>query len=317
MSLVSIIIPTYNRAHLIDVALDSLIAQTHQNWECIIVDDGGDDSTPEIISKYIERDSRFSFEIRPSTALKGASSCRNIGASFAKGDYLIFLDSDDKLLPDCIANRLLTIKEHSDNYFWVFPMLIEDSYGKTQLRRIPDHADYLREFLSNRLHWGVMCTIWKKSFFDKINGFNALYPRLNDPEIHIRAMLKSEEKFKVLASHSPDSVYIYPNNVNKFAVANKYCKSLLLFVPEIVIKLKNAKKNNLIKDLKHYVLDYTSYHQQFVGEKSNLKIYFVFWKTNVISFPQYVSLNVSYFFYLMSQRINKQFRNSIVNKLEA
>ena len=54
--LVSIIIPTYNRAHLIGETLDSVVAQTYLNWECIIVDDGSSDNTDEVVGKYVEKD---------------------------------------------------------------------------------------------------------------------------------------------------------------------------------------------------------------------------------------------------------------------
>ena len=58
--LVSIIIPTYNRAHLISETLDSILAQTYINWECIIVDDGSTDATGKVINEYIKRDNTIS-----------------------------------------------------------------------------------------------------------------------------------------------------------------------------------------------------------------------------------------------------------------
>ncbi len=57
--LVSIIIPTYNRAHLIHETLDSVLAQTYTNWECIVVDDGSSDNTEEVLESYINKDFRF------------------------------------------------------------------------------------------------------------------------------------------------------------------------------------------------------------------------------------------------------------------
>lgn len=95
--LVSIIIPTFNRAHLIGETLDSVLAQTYENWECIIVDDGSTDSSNTIIEKYVIKDSRFQYHHRPKDKIKGANACRNYGLDIVKGSYILFFDSDDIL----------------------------------------------------------------------------------------------------------------------------------------------------------------------------------------------------------------------------
>lgn len=98
--LVSIIIPTYNRAHLIDETLESIISQTYINWECIVVDDGSSDTTLDVLKKYCDKDSRMQFYIRPKNTLKGANACRNFGFKMSKGDYIQWFDSDD-LMDSC------------------------------------------------------------------------------------------------------------------------------------------------------------------------------------------------------------------------
>ena len=59
--LVSIIIPAYNRAHLIGETLDSVLAQTYINWECIVIDDGSNDNTSELLAEYCKKDNRFQY----------------------------------------------------------------------------------------------------------------------------------------------------------------------------------------------------------------------------------------------------------------
>ena len=93
--LISIIIPSYNRALLIGETLDSILAQTYENWECIIVDDGSTDNTAEIIQDYLSSDSRFQFHRRPIDKLKGANACRNFGFTLSKGEFVCWFDSDD------------------------------------------------------------------------------------------------------------------------------------------------------------------------------------------------------------------------------
>ena len=92
---VSIIMATYNRAHFIVETLHSIIKQTHAHWECIIVDDGGNDNTAEVISPILEKDARFTFSRRNDTYQKGLPGCRNYGIDKATGDFIIFFDDDD------------------------------------------------------------------------------------------------------------------------------------------------------------------------------------------------------------------------------
>lgn len=107
MLLISIVIPTYNRAHVLPRAIDSVIAQTYPHWELLIVDDGSDDGTEELVGDYTERDPRIKYFQRPDDRLRGGNACRNIGAENAKGEYVAYLDSDDywkdERLLKCVA----------------------------------------------------------------------------------------------------------------------------------------------------------------------------------------------------------------------
>ena len=112
---VSIIIPTYNRAHLIGKTLDSVIAQSYSDWECIIVDDGSSDNTIEIVGDYIKNDSRFQYYERPFERRKGASSCRNFGFEISKGSYVQYLDSDDLISENKLQEQMEILKNAPSN----------------------------------------------------------------------------------------------------------------------------------------------------------------------------------------------------------
>lgn len=112
--LVSIIIPTYNRAHLIGETLDSVLAQTYINWECIIVDDRSTDDTKEVIDSYLYGDVRFSYFKRPEKYFKGASSCRNYGFEKSQGKYIQWIDDDDMISINKIEFQV-NILESIDN----------------------------------------------------------------------------------------------------------------------------------------------------------------------------------------------------------
>jgi len=104
--LVSIIIPTFNRAHLIGETLDSIMAQTYTNWECIIVDDGSTDGTDKVMAEYIAKDPRFQYHHRPKDRLPGGNAARNYGFEVSKGEYVNWFDSDDIMLPSKLKVKI-------------------------------------------------------------------------------------------------------------------------------------------------------------------------------------------------------------------
>lgn len=106
--LVSVIIPTYNRPHLVKEAIDSVLAQTYPHIECIVVDDGSTDSTPELLKGYGER----IVNIRKVNG--GGTAARNTGIDAARGEFLNFLDHDDVFLPTKIARQLEIMQQRPE-----------------------------------------------------------------------------------------------------------------------------------------------------------------------------------------------------------
>ena len=95
---ISVIVPTFNRAHTLHRSLDSVFAQTLMPYECIVVDDGSTDDTPLILQKYQSRYPTLMKSLRRVNG--GAGSARNAGLEHAAGNMIAFLDSDDEWLPD-------------------------------------------------------------------------------------------------------------------------------------------------------------------------------------------------------------------------
>jgi glycosyltransferase involved in cell wall biosynthesis len=114
-SLVSIIIPTYNRADLIGETLDSILSQSYQHWECIVVDDGSTDRGLEVVNSYAKIEPRIKIFERPSDRAKGANACRNYGFEKSSGAYIQFLDSDDLLSINKLKSQIeLAINTDAD-----------------------------------------------------------------------------------------------------------------------------------------------------------------------------------------------------------
>ena len=103
----SIIIPTYNRADLIGLTLDSVLAQPFAAWELLIVDDGSRDHTSTVVQPYLA-DARVHY-LPKENAERGAA--RNYGLARAQGEYVIFLDSDDRFHPEHLATLHAKIEE--------------------------------------------------------------------------------------------------------------------------------------------------------------------------------------------------------------
>jgi len=103
---ISVIIPCYNQAHFLKEAVDSVLAQTYTNWECIIVDDGSSDNTKEISTTYAQHDSRIKYVYKTNG---GLSSARNKGLESVNGKWIQFLDADDVLEPRKFSTQLQSI----------------------------------------------------------------------------------------------------------------------------------------------------------------------------------------------------------------
>jgi glycosyltransferase involved in cell wall biosynthesis len=102
----SIIIPSYNRAHILPQAITSVLNQTYTNWELIVVDDGSTDNTLTIVAGY--DDKRIHYHKKENG---GVCSARNHGVNYSNGDYIIFLDSDDAVSSDWLFNFYNQITE--------------------------------------------------------------------------------------------------------------------------------------------------------------------------------------------------------------
>ena len=106
--LVSIVLCTYNRAHLVTRAIASVLTQSYRNWELIIIDDGSGDATGQAVMPVVKSDSRIMYFYHANT---GLARSRNIGITLASGRYTTFLDSDDEYRDDHLSTRIKAMGE--------------------------------------------------------------------------------------------------------------------------------------------------------------------------------------------------------------
>lgn len=186
--LISIIIPTYNRAHLIGETLDSIIDQTYTNWECIVVDDGSTDNTAAVVAKYIEKDKRFQFYKRPENKKKGPNSCRNYGFEKSKGEYINWFDSDDIMLPFFLEKQIDSIGKNADisvcklTYFD-----FDNGIGIKENKIITKNL--IEDYLIGKLKFYTFTPVWRKKFLEQQDElFDESITNLDDWDFNLRML---------------------------------------------------------------------------------------------------------------------------------
>ena len=124
--LVTIITPLYNAEKFIAQTIQSVINQTYQNWEMIMVDDCSTDSSREIVKQYEKNDSRIRL-IKSETNFGGPARPRNVGIENADGDYITFLDADDVWLPEKLEKQIDFIQKYNVDIVYTLANIIDEN----------------------------------------------------------------------------------------------------------------------------------------------------------------------------------------------
>ena len=175
--LISVIIPTYNRAHLIKRCAESVLNQTYKNLELIIVDDGSTDNTKEVVDSL--NDKRIVYVKQEN---QGAGAARNKGIDLAKGKYIAFQDSDDVWHLDKLEKQICVLKEKNADIVFCKMFM----FGNLRKKIIPQNfkEGFLQE---DTLPLGIstQTLIGKKEILLN-NKFDKNVPRLQDFELALR-----------------------------------------------------------------------------------------------------------------------------------
>jgi len=178
--LVSIIIPCYNQGHFLGEAIESVLRQTYRHFEVIVVDDGSTDDTAEVAARY--RQVRC---IRQEN--EGVSAARNTGLGESRGRYVVFLDADDRLLPNALELGVDCLRACPDCAF-VFG---QRRYIETDGSPLPTSEQPCvdTEHYVALLRWCFMSVgaeIFRRSVLESVGGFNVALPASEDYELYLR-----------------------------------------------------------------------------------------------------------------------------------
>lgn len=181
---VSVIIPCYNHAHYLNYALESVLAQTYNYWEAIVVDDGSSDNTPEVTAQFKDPRIRYIYQDN-----QGLSSARNTGIYTSQAEAIALLDADDvwdadyleKLLPTLESNPKAAAVYCGYNYIDCDGNII----GSPVQKVVPPDEFY--KFLVNRGNWLIpSAVIFRKKIAEKEGYFDESLQAVEDTDLWIK-----------------------------------------------------------------------------------------------------------------------------------
>jgi glycosyltransferase involved in cell wall biosynthesis len=204
LPLLSIIIPTFNRAHLINETIESVIKLNYSNWECLIIDDGSTDTTQQLIEAYSENDSRIQYYKRPEHYIKGANSCRNFGFEKCKGAWVKWFDSDDLFSPE--AYDFLTNKIDTSIDLILSKIEIIDLKTNIKIRENIIFSDNLiQDYLIGKVAFYISGPTWNRLFLDKQSElFDKSISNLDDWDFNLRMLY---QKPSIVYQNNPTIKY--------------------------------------------------------------------------------------------------------------
>lgn len=187
--LVSVIIPCYNAEPWLSDCLDAIIAQTYRPLEIIVVDDGSTDYSLQIIRHYAKQ---YPELIRYTTgANHGSSTARNRGFELSYGDYLVFFDADDLLMPETLAGQMEVATQTAGAVvacpWWV---LLRSGTGWVKIHPAPYQ---LEDPIASELRYGnyipVQALLWPRDVFVAVGGWDEMRSPNDDGELRLRARI--------------------------------------------------------------------------------------------------------------------------------
>lgn len=286
---ISIICPLYNKKRYIEKTISSVVAQTSDCWELIIVDDDSTDGSFEIATRFSKEHSRIKALKRSLSRddVRGANSCRNIGIRLAKGDYLIFLDADDVLMPHCVEQRLAVAESEPGADLYVFNVAYTMGYemspfskmmpSEAELDQIAKEKDlrvyFLKKFLAFDLPWHTSGPLWRRDFLIAIGGFDESFQRLQDPEIHTQVLLKEDTKLSYqMGTHSYDVLHLKDEERVVWAAGTffeKQIDAITMYINKFAPLIKERAGKASLKYLQGYLIFGETLAYRYQREESN------------------------------------------------
>jgi glycosyltransferase involved in cell wall biosynthesis len=176
--LVSVVIPCYNAAHSIGEAIESALLQTYRHLEIIVVDDGSDDDSPEVIRRFR---GAIRFERGPH---RGGGAARNRGLALARGALIQFLDADDVLLPACVSRKVEALRHTADASPCCDWTRVAESGTATLQQPSIEGDDPVLALLAGQMQ--TSSPLHARGALERVDGFDERLACSQDRDLHLR-----------------------------------------------------------------------------------------------------------------------------------
>lgn len=187
---VTVLMAVYNGGHVVEAAIESILAQTYSDWDALLINDGSLDGTGRILESFSRRDSRIVVLQNPSNC--GLAACMNTGWRQARGLLIARMDADDISLPERLEHQVLFMKSHPDVDVLGTGAEVVDESGRTLgvALRPEYHGELVRRMYKEApfIHPSVMV---RRNLFESLHGYDERLRRSQDTDLWLRAYRSS------------------------------------------------------------------------------------------------------------------------------
>lgn len=193
--IISVIVPCYNQAQYLKESLESVLKQTYDNWECIIVNDGSSDNTEELSLVWTLKDKRFKYLYKVNG---GLSSARNAGIRVSVGQFILPLDADDKIHKTYLQKICEAFQKNP--YLELVSSKIQ-FFGALNNELVLPKYSFTKQLVQNCF---VCTSSFKKKSWERINGYDEQMTSFEDWEFWIRLLNEKSKVYKI-----PETMFFY------------------------------------------------------------------------------------------------------------
>ena len=264
---VSVIIPTYNRAHFLPRAIKSVLNQTFQDFELIIVDDGSTDNTKEVVENFQKQDSRIKYIWQENSG--GPAKPKNTGIKNSKGEFLAFLDSDDEWLPEKLEKQLELFEKNKRLGIvgcncWNIYVGEKNKKIECRINKNGKNNNYSSIILGDCFIFSSSSVVIPRFVFDDVGFYDERFKVSDDWDLYIRILKKYEFKF---VDDFLFNYYIHENNISQVGSI----KQAEDYVSLIGKNIKEYNDNLLAKSI---ILRYIGSYYMINNKKLTARKYF-------------------------------------------